>query len=61
MGPLELDGTPGEEKMGPLKQESTLPFCDNGALKLVGALEQVRPLKQESTGTSGDHGAPEAS
>ena len=37
MGPLELDGAPGEEPMGPLeqvgplKQESMGPFGDNGA------------------------------
>ena len=36
MGPLELDGAPGEEPMGPLeqvgplKQESMGPFGDNG-------------------------------
>ena len=36
MGPLELDGAPGEELMGhleqvgPLKQESMGPFDDNG-------------------------------
>ena len=36
MGPLELDGAPGEEPMGPLeevgplKQESMEQFGDNG-------------------------------
>ena len=36
MGPLELDGAPREEPMGPLeqvgplKQESTVPFGDHG-------------------------------
>ena len=37
MGPLELDGAPGKEPMGPLeqvealKQESTVHFGDHGA------------------------------
>ena len=37
MGPLELDGAPGEapmgplEQVGPLKQESTGPSGDRGA------------------------------
>ena len=45
MGPLELDGAPGEEPMGPLenvvplKQEPTGPFGDHGPLKLAGPLE----------------------
>ena len=41
MGPLEPDGAPGEEsvrpleQVGPLKQESTEPFGDHGALELA--------------------------
>ena len=68
MGPPELNGAPGEELMGPLeqvgplKQESTGTFGDNGGpLKLAETLEQVGPLRQESTGPFGDIGAPKAS
>ena len=38
-GPLELDGVPGAEPMGPLKQESTVPFSDHGTLELAVAPE----------------------